>query len=91
MKVKELRKQLKGNYTEIIPFHTDRRNVIPFTQLPREFWGLKGKSFDKVLDEKEVVEYKLGEWKRTACWTNEELIKGVGHYEMTRYLTIYFK
>lgn len=91
MKVKELRKRLKGQYTEIIPFHTDRRNVIPFTQLPPEFRGLIGKKFDDVLDEKEVVEYKLGEWKRTACRTPEELIKGVGHYEMTRYLTIYFK
>lgn len=91
MKVKELRKQLKGEYTEIIPFHTEKRNVIPFTQLPREFLGLKGKKFDRVLDEKEVVEYKLGERKRTACWTSEELIEGVGHYKMTRYLTIYFK
>lgn len=91
MKVKELKKKLKGEYTEIIPFHTDRRNVIPFTQLPREFRGLKGKSFDKVLDEKEVVEYKLGERKKTACWSGKELIGGAGHYEMTRYLTIYFK
>lgn len=91
MKVKELKKKLKGQYTEIIPFHTDHRNAIPFTQLGRDFDGKYGKEFDKVLDEKEVVEYKLGEWKKTATWTGKEMLTGVGHYEMTRYLKIYLK
>ena len=91
MKVKELLKELKGQYTNIIPFHTDRRHAIPYTQLGREFDGLSGKAFQKVLDEKEVVEYKLGEWKKVACWSMKEFKDGVGHYEQQRTLTIYFK
>ena len=84
MTVKELRQKLKGQYTNIIPFHTDRRNALPFTQLGREFDGLYGKAFERLLDTKEVVDYELGEWKKTACWNQKELTTGVGHYEMTR-------
>lgn len=91
MKVKELLKQLKGQYTTIIPRHTDRRKALPFTQLGEDLKNLTGKAFDKVFNEKEVVEWKLGEWKKTACWSGKEILTGVGHYEMTRYLTIYIK
>lgn len=92
MKVKELKKELKGQYTDIVPFHTDRRNAIPFTQLGREFDGKYGKAFDKVLDEKEVVEYKLGEWKETYSWTMNEFVSGsAGKTKVTRQLIIYFK
>lgn len=93
MKVKELLKQLKGQYTDVIPFHTDKRDVIPFTHLGEDLENLTGKAFNKVFNEKEVVEYELGEWLKTPCWTFEELfIKGgVGHYKMTRTLIIYFK
>ena len=91
MKVKELKKKLKGEYTEIRPVHTDHRNALPFTQLGKDLSGLTGKAFDKVFDEKEVVEWKLGDWKKTACWTGKEMITGVRHYEMQRFLIIYFK
>ena len=91
MKVKELLKQLKGEYTSILPFHTDHRNALPFTQLGKDLSGLRGKAWDKAFGEKEVVEYELGDWQKTACWTMEEFSTGVGHYEMTRMLTIYFK
>ena len=91
MKVKELLKQLKGQYTDIRPIHTDHRKALPFTQLGKDLSGLRGKAFDKVFNEKEVVEWKLGEWKKTACWSGKEMFTGVGHYEMTRWLTIYFK
>lgn len=91
MKVKELKKQLKGQYTNIIPFHTDRKKAIPFTQLGKDLSGLTGRAFDKVFDEKEVVEYRLGEWQKVACWTMEEFASGVGHYEQQRDLYIYFK
>ena len=91
MTVKELKKQLKGQYTNIIPFRSDRRNAIPFTQLGKEFDGLTGKAFDRMLDTKEVVEYKLGEWKKVACWSGSEMKTGIGHYEQHRTLTIYFK
>ena len=91
MTVKELKKKLKGQYTDIIPFHTDRRNALPFTQLGKDLSGLRGRAFDKVFNEKEVVEYELGEWQKVACWTGKEMFTGVGHYEMKRTLTIYFK
>lgn len=91
MTVKELKKKLKGQYTDILPFHTDRRNVIPFTQLGKDFDGKYGKAFEKVLDEKEVVEWELGEWQKTACWSGKEIFTGEGHYEMKRWLTVYFK
>lgn len=91
MTVKELKQKLKGKYTNIIPFHTDRRKAIPFTQLGKEFNGLFGKAFDKVLDEKEVVEYDLSDWEHTICSTNAELKQGKYHYEMSRTLIIYFR
>ena len=91
MKVKELKKQLKGQYTDIIPFHTDHRHAIPFTQLGEDFSGLSGKAFNKVLDEKEVVEWELGKWEKAPCWSGKEVFTGVGHYEMKRFLIIYFK
>lgn len=91
MKVKELLKQLKGQYTEIQPVHTDHRNAIPFTQLGEDLKYLTGKAFNKVFNEKEVVEWKLDEWRKTACWSGKEILTGVGHYEMQRWLIIYFK
>ena len=91
MLVKELKEQLKGQFTNIIPFHTERRNAIPFTQLGKEFNGLSGKEFNKVLDTKEVVEYELGEWEKVACWNSKEMKTGKGHYEQHRCLIIYFK
>lgn len=91
MKVKELKKKLKGQYTDIRPVHTDHRKATPFTQLGKDLDGLAGKAFDRVLDEKEVVEWKLGEWKKTSCWTGGEMATGAGHCETQRWLTIYFK
>lgn len=92
MKVKELKKKLKGQYTDIRPVHNDHRKALPFTQLGKDLAGLTGKAFDKVFDEKEVVEWKLGEWKNVAAWTTKEfLTNGVGHCEQQRWLTIYFK
>lgn len=92
MTIKELKRQLKGEYTNIIPFHTDHRNVIPYTMLGKEFNGLYGKKFMDLLDTKEVVDYKLSEWQKEACFNLQELAKsGKGHYEMSRTLTIYFK
>ena len=91
MTVKELKKQLKGQYTDIMPFRTDRRDVMPFTMLGADLYGLTGREFDRVFDTKEVVEYKLGEWKKVACWSTKEMKSGTGHYEMHRTLTIYFK
>lgn len=92
MTIKELKKQLKGQYTDIIPFHTEHRNAIPYTQLGKEFQGLSGKKFVDLLDTKEVVEYKLDDWQKTACFSLKGLTKdGKGHYEMCRTLIIYFK
>lgn len=92
MTIKELKKQLKGQYTNIIPFHADHRNVIPYTMLGKEFNGLYGKKFVDLLDTKEVVEYELSEWQKTACFSLKGLAKDEkGHYEMCRTLTIYFK
>lgn len=91
MKVKDLKKKLKGQYTDILPFHTNYRDVIPFTHLGKEFEGKYGKAFERVLNEKEVVEYELGEWHKTACWSGKEIFTGTGHYETKRWLTIYFK
>ena len=91
MTVKELKRQLKGEYTNIIPFHTEHRNAIPYTQLGKEFQGLYGKKFMDLLDTKEVVEYELSEWHKEACFNLKELKNEKGHYEMSRTLTIYFK
>ena len=91
MLVKELLKELKGKYTTIIPINDKHQNAIPFTQLGKEFHGLHGKAFDKVLGEKEVVSYTLGEPHKVACWTNKEFTSGIGHYETTIKLTIVFK
>lgn len=91
MKVKELRKKLKGQYTEILPIHADHRNAVPFTQLGEDLSGLTGKAFNRTFDKKEVVEWKLGEWKKTICWVGKEMLTGVGHYEMQRQLIIYFE
>lgn len=91
MKVKELKKQLKGQFTDIRPVHTDHRKALPFTQLGRDLEDLTGKAFDKVFDEKEVIEWKLGEWKKVATWSGKEITTGVGHYEQQRWLIIYFK
>ena len=91
MKVKELKKQLKGQYTDIIPINDAHRKALPFTQLGADLRDLTGRAFDKVFDEKEVVEYKLGEWKKTPVWSGKEMFTGVGHYETKRTLRIYFK
>ena len=91
MTVKELKQMLNGKFTNTIPFHTDRRKVIPYTQLGKEFNGLYGKEFEKVLDEKEVAEFDLSDWEQVICSTNEELKHGTYHYEMRRTLTIYFR
>lgn len=91
MKVKELKKKLKGQYTEILPVHADHRNAVPFTQLGEDLGGLTGKAFNRAFDKKEVVEWKLGEWKKTICWVGKEMLTGVGHYEMQRQLIIYFE
>ena len=42
MKVKELKKQLKGQYTDIIPINNAHRNALPFTQLGADLRDLTG-------------------------------------------------
>ena len=91
MTIKELKNKLKGQFTHYTPFHTDHRKAIPWTQLGKDLSYLNGKELEKALDKKEVVEYKLGDWQKTACWSLNELQNGKGHYEMTRELIIYFK
>lgn len=92
MTVKELKKKLKGQYTDIQPVNDKHRDAIPFTQLGKDLNELTGKAFDKVFNEKEVVKWKLKEPKKVACWNaNEFMSKKGGHYETQRWLVIYFK
>ena len=91
MKVKDLKKQLKNQFDNIIPYHTDRRNVIPFTQLGKEFQNLTTKEFDKVLDEKDVVDYKLEKPKKVACWNVKDNRLSDGYYKTQTTLIIYFE
>lgn len=55
MKVKELKAKYKG-YQFIEMGYPDS---IPFTELPKELWDLRGKAFDKVVDEMEVKGYEV--------------------------------
>ena len=89
MKVKELLKKLNGEYTRILPFHTEHRNAAPFTQLGEEFKFLEGESFMKVLKEKEVVEYKLSDW--SVGYSGSIINPNKGKQKLTRTLFIYFR
>ena len=91
MKVKVLLKQLKGQYTHLLPFHTDRRNAIPWTLLGSDLSRLHGEALMKALGEKEVVDYKLGKWQEEISSSYADFKQGIVNYQMGRDLYIYFK
>lgn len=80
MTVKELKKKLKGQFTDIRPINIYHPKAAPFTQLGEDLKGLSGKAFNNVFDKKEVVKWELDEWQDALSWTAEELFNGgVGH------------
>ena len=56
MLVKELKKQLKGKYTDLV---VAKKDGMPF-QLGREFDNLNKKQFNDLLDTKVVESWELG-------------------------------
>lgn len=92
MTVKDLKKQLKGKYTTIFPYNAECKCSAPFSFLGSlGLDGLRGRAFDKALDEKEVVSWELGKPQKVACWSGNEMKTGVGHYQTEIILRVYIK
>lgn len=94
MKVKELFKELKGQYTNYVPYHTDRRDVPPFQCLPKDLrmaLEISNEEFEKVLGEKEVVEYCIKDVKTTRFSMNDFVKNKSGKITNEKVLNIYFK
>lgn len=75
MLVKELKKQLKGKYTDLV---VAKKDGMPF-QLGREFDNLNKKQFNDLLDTKVVESWELGnETYETICkWGKPYKVKSV--------------
>lgn len=74
MLVKELKKQLKGKYTDVLIFNAkykDDKYVAPYTMLGKEFNQLRtSKEMKQWIDNREVVSYELYKTGLVTCYSS---------------------
>ena len=89
MLVKDLKRKLKGKFTDVEVLHTDHRNAIPYTLLGKEYYLLPTRQEKlKWINNREVVDYQLS--KPMTAWRLGLDFKKCEEYQAV-YLTIYIK
>lgn len=89
MTVKELKKKLKGQYTDVIILHTKHRRGIPYTQLGKGYNQCRNdRERIQWIDSQEVDDYELYKTGATRCFNIK--LKYTGSYDGVS-LMIYIK
>lgn len=75
MTVKELTRKLRGKYDKYEVYNCEFKKSKPFTMLGKDFYGKEGKGFTRVLNTKEVKDYKIDTIKSVSI-SFSELVSG---------------
>ena len=92
MLVKDLKRELKDQYTHVDVYNINHTKATPYTQLGKRFNNLSGKALINEIDKSEVAEYKLTDYYDCLGASFNDVAQGNSwKHHKARILMIYIK